>query len=70
MAENKDKEYWQITRYYKDGSDSSVLKYTYEDALKKYYDTLKSMSARNSDKLVLYRISDGFVNLWFTTIIG
>ena len=70
-TDNTNKEYWQITHYYKNGDAHKSLKYSYEDAFKEYCDTLQAMTACDGDRLALYQVSaDNFVTLWFTTTIG
>ena len=70
-TDNTNKEYWQITHYYKNGDAHSILKRSYDDAFKGYCDTLKEMTACDGDRLVLYQVSaDNFVTLWFTTTVG
>lgn len=64
------KEYWQITRYYRNGGCHNVLKYSYEKAFQEYCNTLRTMAACDGDRLSLYKVSaDNFVTLWFTTTI-
>ena len=70
-TDNTNKEYWQITRYYKNGDCHKTLKDSYEAAFKEYCDTLRTMTACDGDRLALYQVSaDNFVTLWFTTTIG
>ena len=65
------KEYWQITRYYRNGGCDKVLKHSYEEAFQEYCNTLLTMTACDGDSLSLYQVSaDDFVTLWFTTTIG
>lgn len=70
-TDNTNKEYWQITRYYKNGDCFKTLKYSYDDAFKAYCDTLQAMTACDGARLALYQVSaDNFVTLWFTTTLG
>lgn len=45
------KEYWQITRYYRNGGCDKVLKHSYEEAFQEYCNTLLTMTACDGDSL-------------------
>ena len=66
------KEYWQVSREFRNGdTDSHMVSSSFDDAYAEYCRTLKEMVGLPGERAVLYEVSStGFVHVVFSATAG
>jgi hypothetical protein len=66
------KEYWQVSREFRNGdTDSRLVSSSFDDAYEEYCRTLKELAGLPGERAVLYEVSDqGFIHVVFSATAG